>query len=88
MIQISHITNYYPIKNDKNQKSKVPRLHKENEIRNKLGKLFYFSKAIKEGNSLSTELKNIKYENKFKEKLKQELIVVKKKEDSKFERIV
>ena len=48
----------------------------------------FFSKAIKEGNSLSTELKNIKYENKFKEKLKQELIVVKKKEDSKFERIV
>ena len=41
----------------------------------------FFSKAIKEGNSLSTEHKNIKYENKFKEKLKQELIeIVKKKE--------
>ena len=49
----------------------------------------FFSKAIKEGNSLFTELKNIKYENKFKEKLKQELIeVVKKKENCKFERIV
>ena len=43
MIYISHITNYYPIKNDKNQNNKVPRLHKENEIRNKLGKLFYCS---------------------------------------------
>ena len=41
----------------------------------------FFSKAIKEGNSLSTELKNIKYENKFKEKLKQELNEVVKKGD-------
>ena len=49
----------------------------------------FFSKVIKEGNSLSTELKNIKYENKFKEKLKQELNeVVKKRDDWKFERIV
>ena len=49
----------------------------------------FFSNVIKEGNSLSTELKNIKYENKFKEKLKQELNeVVKKREDCKFERIV
>ena len=49
----------------------------------------FFSNVIKEGNSLSTELKNIKYENKFKEKLKQELNeVVKKRDDWKFERIV
>ena len=49
----------------------------------------FFYKAIKEGNSLSIEHKNIKYENKFEEKVKQELIeVVKKNGDCKFERIV
>ena len=50
--------------------------------------LFFFT-AIKEWNSLSTDLKNINCENSFKEKLKQELIeVAKRKDNDEFERIV
>ena len=49
----------------------------------------FFFTAIKEWNSLSTELKNINCENRFKEKLKQELMeVAKKREDDEFERNV
>ena len=49
----------------------------------------FFFTAIKEWNSLSTELKNINCENRFKEKLKQELReVAKKREDDEFERNV
>merc|ERR1712179_294168 len=49
----------------------------------------FFLTAIKEWNSLSTDLKNINCENSFKVKLKQELIeVAKRKDDDVFERIV
>ena len=49
----------------------------------------FFFTAIKEWNSLSTDLKNINCENSFKEKLKQELIeVAKRKDNDEFERIV
>ena len=49
----------------------------------------FFFTAIKEWNSLSTDLKNINCENSFKVKLKQELIeVAKRKDDDVFERIV
>ena len=53
------------------------------------GATTFFFTAIKEWNSLSTELKNINCENRFKEKLKQELReVAKKREDDEFERNV
>ena len=49
----------------------------------------FFFTAIKEWNSLSTDLKNINCEKRFKEKLKQELIeVAKRKDNDEFERIV
>jgi len=58
------------------------------KIQHKGANTFFFT-AIKEWNSLSTDLKNINCENSFKVKLKQELIeVAKRKDDDVFERIV
>ena len=49
----------------------------------------FFFTAIKDWNSLSTDLKNINCENSFKEKLKQELIeVARRRDNDEFERIV
>ena len=49
----------------------------------------FFFTAIKEWNSLSTDLKNINCENSFKEKLKLELVeAAKRKDNDEFERFV